>query len=86
MQMIAIKDLTFWRYFDTDPFLDSRHQRKDKILIKKQFSYADRKNIPFVIIAGPEELEKGKYSMKNMKSGEQLELGLEEIISQVSIS
>ncbi len=56
----------------------------DPSKLKKQFSYADRKNIPFVLIAGPEEIQKGKYALKNMQTGEQQELPLEEIIHQLS--
>ncbi len=56
----------------------------DASKLKKQFTYADRKNIPFVLIAGPEELEKEAYSLKNMKTGEQELLGIEEIIKRLS--
>lgn len=45
--------------------------------IKKQFTYADKKNIPFVIIIGSEEMQTGKLTLKNMVSGSQdvMELG-----------
>jgi histidyl-tRNA synthetase len=39
--------------------------------LKKQMEYANRKNIPFVILAGQDEINHGRISVKNMKSGEQ---------------
>lgn len=39
--------------------------------LKKQFAFADNRNIPFTVIIGSEELAQQKYQMKNMKSGEQ---------------
>ena len=49
----------------------------------KQFKLADQKNIPFVIIIGEEEMKQNKLTIKNMKTGEQKLLSLEEIISFV---
>ncbi len=48
--------------------------------LKKQFQYANRMNIPFVVVIGPEELEKRIFSLKNMVTGEQQEMTLDEII------
>jgi histidyl-tRNA synthetase len=45
----------------------------------KALAYADSKGIPFVIIVGDEELKRGKVVLKDMKTGEQEEVGLEEI-------
>jgi histidyl-tRNA synthetase len=39
--------------------------------IKKQFSYADSKQIPFVVIIGESERLKGECVIKNMKTGDQ---------------
>jgi len=39
--------------------------------LKKQMSYADAKRIPFVVIAGENEISAGKITLKNMTSGEQ---------------
>lgn len=39
--------------------------------LDKQLKYANRQNIPFVIIIGPEEAEKNLVKLKNMKTGEQ---------------
>ena len=39
--------------------------------LKKQFTYANKKGIPYVVILGPDELEKGEISVKDMESGKQ---------------
>jgi histidyl-tRNA synthetase len=39
--------------------------------LKKQFSYADDNHIPFVVIAGENEIGEGKITLKNMATGEQ---------------
>ena len=38
---------------------------------KKQLSYANRKEIPFVAIIGPDELAENRVTIKNMRTGEQ---------------
>lgn len=43
----------------------------DNTKIKKQMSYADAKKIPFVIMAGDNEIAEDKVSAKNMQTGEQ---------------
>lgn len=48
--------------------------------IKKQFTYADKKNIPFVIIIGSEEMKTGKLTLKNMVSGAQDVMGIGQIV------
>ena len=40
--------------------------------LKKQFSYADAKGIPFVVIAGTDEMNSTKLRLKNMTSGEEM--------------
>ena len=42
--------------------------------------YADKWHIPFVIIVGEEERNTGLYSLKNMKTGEQFKLPIEDAI------
>ena len=39
--------------------------------LKKQFSYADKRGIPVVIVVGPDETSEGKATVKEMKTGEQ---------------
>ncbi len=48
--------------------------------MKKQFKYADDRNIPFVAVMGDEELKQGKINIKNMLSGEQHLVTLQELI------
>ncbi len=52
----------------------------DRVKIKKQMSYANKKGVPFVILIGDDEVKSGKYQLKNMKTGEQLKLELDELI------
>ncbi|MEI6822536.1 MAG: histidine--tRNA ligase, partial [Bacteroidota bacterium] len=40
--------------------------------LKKQFSYADAKGIPYVVIAGTDEMNTTKLKLKNMQSGEEM--------------
>ena len=51
--------------------------------IKKQFDYANRKNIPYVIVVGSDEMQTGELTLKNMASGEQEKLSIVEIISRL---
>ena len=37
----------------------------------KQFKYAEKKNIPFVVIIGSQEMENHTCTLKNLKTGEQ---------------
>jgi histidyl-tRNA synthetase len=43
----------------------------DNAKIKKQFDYANQRNIPYVLIIGDEEADKGVVSVKNMITGDQ---------------
>ncbi|MCY1720092.1 histidine--tRNA ligase [Prolixibacteraceae bacterium Z1-6] len=52
--------------------------------MKKQMTYANRKQIPFVILAGDNEIEAQKFTVKNMESGEQQLLNAEELIKILS--
>ncbi len=47
--------------------------------IKKQMQYADKNRIPFVLIAGEEEIHNGLYSLKDMKTGNQENLSAEQL-------
>lgn len=55
----------------------------DKAKMKKQMSYANAKNIPFVVLAGENEMVAGKVTLKNMESGEQTLVTVEELIANV---
>ena len=52
--------------------------------LKKQMSYADAKRIPFVLLIGDEEKESGLLSLKNMDSGEQVKITVQDLIKQLS--
>lgn len=51
--------------------------------MKKQMGYADDKKIPFVVIVGTDEMQNGLLSLKNMASGEQEKITIEEIIKKM---
>ena len=55
----------------------------DAAKMKKQMSYANAKMIPFVALAGENEIAEGKLTLKNMVTGEQSLVTPEELISQV---
>lgn len=46
-------------------------QALEPIRLGKQLRYADRKEIPFVIILGPDEVKAGQIILKDMKTGDQ---------------
>ncbi len=46
----------------------------DSAKMGKQMKYADKRNIPFTVLAGEEEMNKNKFTLKHMKSGEQSSL------------
>ena len=52
----------------------------DAAKMKKQRSYANAKNIPFVAIVGENEMNEGKAMLKNMETGEQNLVSAEELI------
>ena len=51
--------------------------------LDKQMKYANKKGIPYVVIVGPAESEKNIFKLKDMKTGEQRELSLEELLNSV---
>jgi histidyl-tRNA synthetase len=53
----------------------------DSSKMKKQMSYANAKQIPFVALAGENEMAEGKLTLKNMITGEQQLLTAEELIN-----
>lgn len=53
--------------------------------IKKQFEYADKKQIPFVIILGSEEIEKEIYNLKDMKTGEQVSINKIQLLEKLHV-
>ena len=57
----------------------------DAAKMKKQMSYANAKQIPFVVLAGENEMNAGKVTLKNMTTGEQSLLSTEELIDRLRI-
>lgn len=57
----------------------------DSVKMKKQMSYANAKQIPFVALAGDNEISEGKFTLKNMTTGEQQLLTPEELIKAVLV-
>jgi histidyl-tRNA synthetase len=55
----------------------------DATKMKKQMSYANAKQIPFVALAGENEMSAGKLTLKNMLTGDQQLVSAEELISIV---
>jgi histidyl-tRNA synthetase len=53
----------------------------DAAKMGKQMGYADKRNIPFAVLAGESEMEAGIYTLKNMKSGEQVAVDMTGLIS-----
>ena len=52
----------------------------DAAKMKKQMSYANAKQIPFVALAGENEMSEGKMTLKNMETGEQKMLTPDELV------
>ena len=50
----------------------------------KQFEYADKKHIPFVCTVGSNEMEKKTYALKDLKTGKQEELSIEQLIEKLT--
>ena len=55
----------------------------DSAKMKKQMSYANAKQIPFVVLAGESEIAAGKITLKNMETGEQQLLTPAELIEKL---
>ena len=55
----------------------------DSAKMKKQMAYANAKQIPFVALAGENEINEGKLTLKNMETGEQQLLTPDELIAAV---
>ena len=56
----------------------------DSAKMKKQMSYANDKNIPFVAIVGENEMNEGKLTLKNMTTGEQSLVTPEELLVTIN--
>lgn len=52
--------------------------------LKKQMTYANDKNIPFVLLIGSEEMETGLLTLKNMESGAQEKYNIEQVMTALA--
>lgn len=57
----------------------------EAVKMKKQMSYADAKKVPYVGIVGESELTENKINLKNMETGEQLLVTVDELIEKLSV-
>lgn len=55
----------------------------DSSKMKKQMGYANAKHIPFVALAGDNEIQQGKLTLKNMETGEQQLVSTDELLAIV---
>lgn len=55
----------------------------DDAKMKKQMNHANKREIPFVALAGSKEIESERFTLKNMKTGEQNSVDFNELMAQV---
>jgi len=58
----------------------------DAAKLKKQMAFADKKEVAFAVMIGSNEMSNGRFTLKNMKSGEQLEVGRIELLEKFNSS
>ena len=51
----------------------------ETVKMEKQFKYAEKKNIPFIVIIGTKEIQNKSATVKNLKTGEQLSVAFDEL-------
>ena len=56
----------------------------DSAKMKKQMSYANAKQIPFVALVGENEINEGKVTLKDMTTGEQMLVTADELLTKLS--
>ncbi len=55
----------------------------DAVKLKKQLSYANAKQIAYVLLVGEEEIKTNRFTLRNMKTGEQEKLSVPKIIDKL---
>ena len=55
----------------------------DQVKIKKQMNYANSNNIPFIALVGENEMNDNMITLRDMKTGQQTKISLEELIKKV---
>jgi len=56
----------------------------DKVRLKKQMNYANKKNVEYVALVGEDEMKNELITLKNMKTGAQSQITLNELIEEIS--
>ena len=51
--------------------------------IKKQMKYAGNRGVRYTILIGSQEVEEKRYTLKDMQTGEQIQLSIESIIEKI---
>lgn len=74
---LAIANLLRGENINTELFLDATAK------MEKQLKYADQKNIPYVIIIGPQEAEKDVVALRDMKTREQKVTSIQDVILSI---
>ena len=54
----------------------------ESVKLKKQFTYAEKKQIPFIVFYGEEEIKSQQITIKNLENGEQETIGLEDFLNK----
>ena len=49
----------------------------------KKFTYADKLQAPYVVVVGESELEEGKYMLRDMATGDQTAMTLDELTARL---
>jgi len=55
----------------------------EAIKVGKQFSYADKRGIPFAVVVGTHEIENNTFALKNLITGEQQTLTFDDLLAQL---
>lgn len=55
----------------------------DNSKLRKQFAYADKKGVLYTIIIGSDEMESGKLTFRNMQTGDESKLTVDEILGEL---
>ncbi|WP_274474660.1 histidine--tRNA ligase [Mangrovimonas aestuarii] len=55
----------------------------DATKMKKQMNHANKRNIPYVVLVGEQEMVNGQYTLKDMENGEQFTLNLDELLERI---
>ena len=60
-----------------------RAEYPDNVKMNKQMIYANRRNIPYVVLVGEQEMKSNTYTLKDMEKGEQHTIPLEALINKI---